>query len=398
VESEPRLRHFPKLRPSSIFLIMIACQKHLFNIAERITYLNCSYMSPQLLKVSEAGFRGMLQKETPWELTVQDFFENSEKARQLFARLIDAEADDIAIISAASYGISTAAKNLKPESDEKIILLQDQFPSNVYPWQALAREKNAGIDMVTRPADGDWTAALLSRINASTAIVALPHCHWTDGSLVDLTKIREECDKVEAALVIDATQSLGAIPFSVKKIRPDYLISACYKWLLGPYSLGFMYVHPSRQNGEPLEHNWIHRKNSEDFAGLVSYREDFQPGARRFDVGERSNFALLPMAIAALEQILEWGVSEIAKTLSVFTDQIAQQANALQLHVLPPHLRAGHMIGLRFSNGVPPDLIKRLSDQQIYVSVRADSIRVAPHLYNRVQDIERFFAAMNGSL
>ena len=192
---------------------MIACQKHLFNIAERITYLNCSYMSPQLLKVSEAGFRGMLQKETPWELTVQDFFENSEKARQLFARLIDAEADDIAIISAASYGISTAAKNLKPESDEKIILLQDQFPSNVYPWQALAREKNARIDMVTRPADGDWTAALLSRINASTAIVALPHCHWTDGSLVDFDKNSGRMRQGEGGLGHRCHSILGGVTF-----------------------------------------------------------------------------------------------------------------------------------------------------------------------------------------
>ena len=377
---------------------MIACQRHLFNIAEHITYLNCSYMSPQLRRVSEAGLRGMRRKETPWELNAADFFESSEKARQLFARLTGAEADDIAIIPSASYGISTAAKNLKLRRGEKIILLQDQFPSNVYPWQALARQYEARIEMLVRPADGNWTTALLSRIGLSTAIVALPHCHWTDGSLVDLVKIREACDKMNAVLVVDATQSLGALPFSVKKIRPDYLISACYKWLLGPYSLGFMYVHPSRQNGEPLEHNWIHRKNSEDFAGLVNYREEFQAGARRFDVGERSNFALLPMATSALEQVLEWGVCQIAESLSAFTAQIAREANVLDLQVLPPHLRAGHMIGLRFPEGIPHDLLKQLSDQQIYVSVRGDSIRVSPHLYNTNQDIERLFDALKRSM
>ena len=377
---------------------MIACQKHLFNIPAHITYLNCSYMSPQLRRVSEAGLREMRQKETPWELTAEDFFKNSEKARQLFARLIDAELDDIAIIPAASYGISTAAKNLKLESGEKIILLQNQFPSNVYPWQALARENDAKIEMIPRPNNEDWTEALMSCIEESTAIVALPHCHWTDGSLLDLVTVRQVCDKVKAALVIDATQSLGALPFSVKKIQPDYLISACYKWLLGPYSLGFMYVHPSRQNGEPLEYNWIQRKNSEDFAGLVNYREEYQAGARRFDVGERSNFALLPMAMAALEQILEWGVCEIAETLSAFTYQIAQEANALQLHVLPAHLRAGHMMGLRFPKGIPHELMKHLSDRQIYVSVRGDSIRVSPHLYNTGEDIERLIATLKSSL
>ena len=100
------------------------------------------------------------------------------------------------------------------------------------------------------------------------------------------------------------------------EVQPDFLVTASYKWLFGPYSLGFLYVHPRYQDGKPLEHGWIARKNSEDFAGLVNYQDEFQPGARRFDVGERSNFALMPMVLAALQQILAWQVPEITATLS----------------------------------------------------------------------------------
>lgn len=373
---------------------MIPCQKHLFHIPEDITFLNCSYMSPQLRSVSEAGQKGLQMKEMPWELTPTEFFTTSEKARQCFARLIDAQAEDIAIIPAASYGLSLAAKNLTVKPGEHILVLAEQFPSNVYPWQALAQEKQATVQTVPRPENDDWTEAILASLQKETAIVALPHCHWTDGGLVDLVKVREHCDALEAALVVDATQSLGALPFSVKTIRPDFLIAPTYKWLLGPYSLGFMYVAPAHQGGEPLEYNWIQRKESENFASLVNYREDYQPGAQRFDVGERSNFALMPMAVAALEQILEWGVVSIEKTLAALTQKMAEEAEALQLNVCPNHLRASHMLGLRFPHGVPQTLLQHLEENKIYVSVRGNSIRLSPHLYNDLQDVERLFEVL----
>ena len=210
-----------------------------------------------------------------------------------------------------------------------------------------------------------------------------------------MAKLSHGCRQVQAALVIDATQSLGALPFSVPEVQPDFLVAASYKWLLGPYSLGFIYVNPIYQDGTPLEHNWIHRKNSEDFAGLVNYRDDFQAGARRFDVGERSNFALMPMANTALKQILAWQVPEIAATLSALTEEIAQRATALGLNVAPAQLRAGHLLGIRFPEGVPDGLIDRLAQNKIFVSVRGNSIRISPHLYNTEEDIDKLFSVLS---
>ena len=377
---------------------MIPCQKHLFNIPEDITYLNCSYLSPQLRSVSEAGQIGVVRKEHPWQVTPEDFFSETEITRGLFARIIDSETDDIAIIPAVSYGMSVAAKNVNVGKNDTIVVLEDQFPSNIYPWRELAKEKGAKVRTVLRPKNDNLTDALLNQIDKNTAIVALPGCHWTDGALIDLVKIGSRCREIQAVFIVDATQSLGALPLSVREVQPDFLVAASYKWLFGPYSLGFMYVSPRYQGGKPLEHSWINRKNSQDFAGLVNYRDEFQPGARRFDVGERSNFALMPMAKTALQQILDWKVYEIASTLSQMTDQIADRAIELGLNVAPALKRAGHMLGLRFSGKMPTDLVDRLSEKKIYVSVRGNSIRVSPHLYNTGQEIEKFLKILSENI
>jgi selenocysteine lyase/cysteine desulfurase len=377
---------------------MIPCQKHLFNIPQDIIYLNCAYLSPQLRSVSEAGHTGVAAKEQPWQIIAQDFFTNTERSRRLFAEIIDAQPDDIAIIPAVSYGIAVAASNIGFSAGDAILILEDQFPSNVYPWREVAKETGAIVKTISRPEDEDWTRALLDHIDENTAVVAVPNCHWTNGGLIDLVKVGEGCRKIGAALVVDATQSVGAFPFSVADVQPDFLVAASYKWLLGPYSLGFLYVHPRYQDGKPLEHGWIARKNSEDFAGLVNYQDEFQPGARRFDVGERSNFALMPMVVAALQQILDWQVNEIAVTLSAMTNRIAQRAVELGLKVAPRHLRGPHLMGLRFPEGVPADLVEALSKNNIYVSVRGDSIRISPHLYNTENDIDRLLETLAASL
>ena len=373
---------------------MIPSQRHLFNIPQDITYLNCAYLSPQLKAVTEAGLKGVAAKEQPWRLTPTDFFTLTEQTRALFAELIGARTDDIAIIPAASYGVSVAARNISLVPEKDIVILEDQFPSNVYSWRELAKEKGAQIKTVSRPQDNDWTAAVLDSIDDNTAVVAVGVCHWTDGSLIDMVKLGDRCRQVQAALVIDATQSLGALPFSVPEVQPDFLIAASYKWLLGPYSLGFIYANPVYHDGSPLEHSWINRKHSEDFAGLVNYRDDFQAGARRFDVGERSNFALMPMANAALKQILAWQVPEIATTLAALTEEISQRAAALGLNVAPAQLRAGHLLGIRFPEGVPEALIDRLARNRIFVSVRGNSIRISPHLYNTAEDIDKLFSVL----
>jgi len=370
-------------------------QRHLFDIPDDVAFLNCAYISPLPKASMAAGEQGVRRKGRPWTIAPADFFTASETVRQLFAGLINASTDDIAFAPAVSYGMAQAAHNIRLSRSQTVITLAEQFPSNVYPWMDLAERTGAKFISVARPADDDWTAALLSRIDASTGLVAVPNCHWTDGGLVDLVAVGEACRRVGAALCVDATQSVGAMPLDVKRIDPDFVAVASYKWLLGPYSLGFLYVAPRRQGGRPIEHNWIARRDSENFAGLVNYVTEFQHGARRFDVGERSNFALMPAAEASLRLIAEWTVPRIFETLRLRTQAIAERARAeFGIESVPADRRAGHYLGLRFRGGVPADLPARLAASNVFVSVRGQAMRVTPHLWTTDADVEKLFGVL----
>jgi selenocysteine lyase/cysteine desulfurase len=372
----------------------IESARELFDLPDDLAYLNCSYMSPQLRSVTEAGLDAVRAKAAPWRVTAADFFSGVEELRSEFAALIGVSAQCVALVPAVSYGIGTAVANVKIGPDRTVVVLAEQFPSNVYPWRAATQAQGGEVLTVARPVDGDWTPAVLAAIDERTAVVAVPQCHWTDGSIVDLVEVGRAARAVGATFVIDASQSLGAVPLDIAAVRPDYLVAVGYKWLLGPFSLGYLYVDPSRIDGQPLEHNWISRSGSEDFARLVDYRDEVTPGAQRFDVGERSNFILVPMATAAIRQLREWGVESIAATIREHTSAIAAGAAALGYASAPPSLRGPHMMGLRRAGGVPADLPARLAEQRVYVSLRGDSIRVSPHVYTTPADIARLLAAL----
>jgi selenocysteine lyase/cysteine desulfurase len=377
---------------------MIPCQRHLFDLPEEVAYLNCAYMSPLLREAVRAGQAGVARKARPWTIRAEDFFTDSERARGLFAGLIGAATDDVAIVPAASYGIAVAARNLRLRPASRVVVLADQFPSNVLVWQRMAEAAGAAVVAVDAPVDEDLTLAVLARIDERTAVTALPHCRWTDGALLDLERIGRRCREVGSALVVDGTQSVGALPFDVRRVRPDFLVVASYKWLLGPYGLGFLYADPRHHEGEPLEHNWIAREGSEDFSRLVDYRAGFQKGARRFDMGERSSFASMPIAIEALERLQGWGVEAIAGTLAAMTAEIARAAAELGLSSLPPARRGPHFLGLRFPGEAPRDLPERLAREQVHISLRGSSLRVTPHLYNHAGDRQRLMAVLRAAL
>ena len=368
---------------------IIGPQKYLFEIPDDVTYLNCAYMAPLLRSVTEAGFMGVRRKSEPWGISATDFFDEADETRAAFASLIGGDADGVALMPSTSYGVATAAANIALDPGQRIVLLAEQFPSNVLGWRVLAQRTGAEIVTVPRPTDGTWIDSLKAILDDRVGVIAVPNCHWTDGSVLDIRKTAELASSLEAVLVIDATQSLGAFPFDVEEIQPDFLIASAYKWLLGPYSMAYTWVAPRWRDGSPIEQSWLNREASVDFARLVDYRDTYREGARRFDVGETANFALMPMALTALRQILAWDVDRIAHTLRSLTGRIAEEAEAIGLLVPPPAMRAPHMIGITVPDGIPPDLPERLASEHVFVSVRGDSIRVSPHLYNDEQDVKR---------
>ncbi|MGI9431754.1 MAG: aminotransferase class V-fold PLP-dependent enzyme [Myxococcota bacterium] len=373
-------------------------QRDLFAIPQEVCYLNTAYMSPLLESVREAGEAGLAAKSQPWTITADHWFGRVERARELFARLIAATGDDVALVPSASYGVGTAAANVPLGRGDRVVLIADQFPSGVYPWRARAAECEAELVQVPRPRDLDWTSAILSAIDERCAVACLPAVHWTDGGAIGLERIAARLREVDAQLVLDLSQSLGAAEFDVGAVDPDWLCAPTYKWLLGPYSAGFLYVAPRRQQGRPLEEGWIVRAGSDDFSRLVDYVDDYREGARRFDVGERSNFILVPMVVRALEQILEWSVAGIANTLDQVTASLAEIAGRHGLVSIPRERRGPHLLGLEAPGGLPADLIPRLAEDHVYVGRRGDSLRVAPHLHVTERDLDAFDRALRRTL
>jgi selenocysteine lyase/cysteine desulfurase len=376
----------------------IPCQRALFDIPREVAYFDCAKMSPLLRSAAEAGVRGLLRKAQPWEIRSENFFDESDRVRGLFARLIGASADDVAIIPSVSYGMASVLQNVAVAPRQSIVTLADDFPSTVYAARSLAGQAEARLVTVACPEDGDWTPAILDAIDGSTALVCAPNVHWIDGGLIDVSAIARRCRSVGAVLVLDTTQSTGALPIDVAEVDPDYLVGASYKWLLGPYSLGFLYAAPRHQQGRPLEQGWIARSGARDFQRLTDYDEALEPNARRFDMGERSNFALLPVAGAAIEQLLEWGVGDVAETLGQLTGRIEEGLACLGIVSPAPAKRAPHYLSVRFPTGLPPGIAERLAEANVHVSLRGDRMRITPHLYNDEEDIERLVASLASSM
>jgi len=377
---------------------MIPCQRHLFDIPDDVAYLNCAYMSPLMRAAVEGGIDGLRRKRQPWRMSQSDFFDGAEEFRAVAASFFNCRTHDVAIVPSASYGIQTAAGNLPLRAGQSVLVLEEQFPSNYYPWRRLAHDRGARVDVVAWPSDHDWTSAVIARIGDDTAIVAVPNVQWTSGGLLDLVAIGAACRRVGAALVLDLTQSLGALPFDATRVDPDFAVAAGYKWMMGPYSTGMLYVAPRWQAGRPLEENWIQRDNARAFASLTNYTDGYEPGARRFDMGERSNFGLLPASIRAMEQLLAWSVDEISMTIGAMTQDLAARVADLGLEAPPADRRAPHYLCLRARGGVPDGLVEALAAERVFVSVRGTSIRITPHVYNSETDLERLVSVLRAAI
>jgi len=359
--------------------------KDSFLLDPEVTYINCANMSAMLKSVHEAALKGNQTRATPWKLTNKEWFADAEVLRELVARVFQTSWDNVGFVPSASYGLAMAAKNIKLKGGKSIIVLDRQFPSNVYVWEKLANEQNLKLIRIKKHQDRSLTDCILDHINEETGLVAVPNCHWMDGSLVDLGKISDRVKQVGALLILDLSQSLGALPINIERIDPDYAVSVGYKWMLGPYGLGYQYIAPRWQSlWEPLEYTWLTRARSDDFSTLTQYTNEFRNGARKFDMGEYPQFNTLPMAIAALQEILDHGIENIQLYTQRLTTLIAQYNRDVYGFV---NETAGHITAVPIKN--QERLKGILTVQKVVISYREALIRISPHIYNTTQDIER---------
>jgi selenocysteine lyase/cysteine desulfurase len=381
------------------------CQKDAFSIPAGHTYLNSAYMGLLPNAVHAAGIAALDLRAFPAAITASDFFTHADEVRSQCAALVNADAERVALISTAAYGVAAVAKNLPLQRGQNIVLLAEQFPSNVYAWRAL-REQGVTLKIISAPPVADlnaraaaWSEAVLDAIDADTALVALEPAHWTDGTLFDLVRIGARARAVGAWLVIDATQTAGARLLDVQAIQPDALIVHAYKSMLCNYGLGFAVFSRRMAQGRPVEESWLTRAGSENFAGLVNYQDEYAPGMRRYDTSTRANPVLIGMLKASTALLLQWQPLRIQAHCYRIARPFVAQAAALGLRVADEAHRAGNVFGVYLPEGVDPETVRtQLAQQKIHVSVRGSAVRVAPHVYNDEADFARLLGALKQAI
>jgi len=372
-----------------------------FDIPRDICYLNAAYMTPQPRRVVDAAMRGATRRSQPWRITPADFFSEVEALRAAFAQQVGCSADNIAIVPSASYGVSCAAANLPVQRGDVILALNDQFPSNYYSWRRQALASGAEFHVVSRDESQTWADALLEAIKLrgdDIAIATLEGHHWTSGEVVDLEVVTPALREVGARVVLDLTQTIGGCPIDISVLAPDFMVAAGYKWQFCPYGVAFLYVDEKYFDGVPIEEAWMGRDGAEDFSRLVDFTDQYQPGARRFDAGEKSSFSNIAGALAALQMLAEWGIENISTALAVTNTRIAEILAGYGFETMATDARAPHFHGAQLPDTDPRKLAAHLIDSGVYASVRGDHLRVAPHLYTDDEDLARFDGALQNIL
>ena len=380
---------------------MLRCQREKFLLQRKTAYINCAYMSPIPKKVEKAGIRGIKAKRKPHLLPQESFFKDSSTARKLFADLINCnEPNRVVIMPSVSYGIATIIKNLKRKKGN-VVLTARQFPSNVYGWKTLEKE-GVTLRLIERPmseqAGEDWNEEILNAITDDTIAVTIGNVHWADGTIFDLEAIRRKTLSHGSLLIIDGTQSIGALPFDLQSVKADAVITAAYKWMMGPYGLTFGYFGAYFDHGIPLEDNWINRKGSEDFSSLIEYSDEYREGSLRYEMGERSNFALLPMGIEGIKLVRHWQPSEVQSYCDQLLKAHADEIKELGFDFDTGKYQSKHLLGIQCPDHLDVmNLKKSLKRNRVSISIRGTKLRVSPNVYNDDRDIRKLLKSLRES-
>lgn len=377
---------------------MLDSQRGLFGVPRDICYLNSASYSPLPLRTQEAAREAVGRKGAPWTLEGDFANRQHERARGAAARLINADASDIALISSVSYGVATVGKILAIPEATRVLVLENDHSSPVLEWQTRAAASGFTVETVRQPLDGDWTSAVLAAIERAGAprlsLASISSVHWSDGGMIDVAKVAAALKRHGALFLIDATHAVGVIAMDVKRLDPDFVIFPTYKWLLGPYGRAFIYIARRHQHGIPLEQTGFGRRDIRSDAEIYFADLGYVTGARRFDMGERDHFIAMEMAAIGMEMMAAWGADAVAGRLAMLTSRIAEGLDGTGVRIMDARFRAPHILSLAFAGGLPGGLVEGLAADGIYVAPRLARMRVSPHVFNDEDDIDRFVTVL----
>jgi selenocysteine lyase/cysteine desulfurase len=379
---------------------MLASQRALFDMPRDVAYFNAAGWSPIPKAVVDAGVRGAARKAQPWTLAPDFADAMYERTRTAAAKVINAEPDDIALVSSVGYGVSTAAKVLDVPRGSRVLVLEDDHTAPVLEWMSRAEAQGFTVETIRRPGDGDWTSAVLEAIDrkgaARLAVVSISSVHWSDGGAIDLARVGPAVKKHGGAFIVDATHAAGILELDVKALDPDFVMFPTYKWLLGPYGRAFVYVAKRHQNGVPLEQPSYGRRSVKAEQEVYFLDTRYVESARRYDMGERDQFVSMEMAAVGIETVTGFGRAAVEERLFAITRAIGEGVQTLgnKVALANARFRAPHLICLAFPGGMPDELVHRLAKEKVFAAPRLGRLRLSPHVYNDDEDVARLVNAL----
>ena len=355
-----------------------------FPIVRNKVFLNHAAHSP-LPKPVANSMKEYLKRAS--ELWVSEV--DLEEPKKLFAKLINAAPEELAFVPNTSTGLNIVANMLDYGENSNIVTTDLEFPSVVYPW--LREKLNVKVRYVRNVNGKIPMEAFENAVDDDTVAVVVSHVEYVNGFKNNLEFLSKLAHDYGAYLVVDAIQSIGAIQVDVKRADVDFLTTACYKWLLSPTGVGFLYVKKELiEEFEPPFVGWasVDPKVFEttDFWDIWSLK--LSKTASRFEVGGPSVVSCIGVT-EALRLILGYGIEEIEKRVIELTDYLIERVKEVGWKLQTPEESENRSGIVNFLVDKPKEKVEKLAEKGIIVSARANGIRVSPHFYNTKEEIDR---------
>ncbi len=361
-------------------------------IADRWAYFDHAAVAPLPAAARDALVRWAHQAAEQGDTVWPQWTQRVEQVRKLAARLIAASPDEIALVRSTTEGISLVAEGFRWQPGDNVVTLDNEFPSNLYPWMNLAER---GVE--TRRVATDGGRVDLNRLDAAcdarTRIVSVSWVGYASGWRSNLDALAELAHARGALLFVDAIQGLGAFPLDVSRTPLDFLAADGHKWLLGPEGAGLLYVRREHLDRlRPLGVGWHSVVHASDYNRIAL---DLKPSAARYEGGSQNTAGFLALA-ESLELLLGLGVENIGRRILEITDLACQRLAQAGCPIASP--RDGeHRSGIVLfeTPGRDPQQVRaHLEQAGVVVRMRAGKLRISPHAYVNPEDVDRLIAAI----
>jgi cysteine desulfurase/selenocysteine lyase len=331
------------------------------------------------------------RRAEPWRLTQDDYYPVHARARAACAQLIGATPDTIALMTNTSHGVNLAARSFAYGEGDVILSTHGEFPANVYPWMAAARARGAEFRLL--PLVGDWPdeAAVMREIETDprVKVVSVSWVSFWSGHRFDIAAIGAACRARGILFFVDAIQGIGPLALDVVAAKVDVLACGAQKWLLSPWGVGFTYIRKELiASLEPHEVGWWAQASSGDYATFLDYDPKWAADARRFEVITLDFVGFNAMA-ESVELLLELGPESIEAHVRMLGDRAAAFADATKdVELVSPHAASRRAGVLAFRTKDVAASSARLAEAKVCHSVRTGCIRLAPHCYNTIEELD----------